>query len=108
MADLEDWRARFEAFVARKEREAAGAALSPLTTDIDDGRSLVSVGNEWSRALFGGPFYLSPLPSDDVAGGSLVFVFGVRVLKREDATVIQAVVPGRIEDTTENPQGVGR
>lgn len=41
-------------------------------------------------------------------GGSLVFVFGVRVLKRENATVIQAVVPGRIEDTTENPQGVGR
>jgi uncharacterized membrane protein len=41
-------------------------------------------------------------------GGSLVFVFGVRVLKREDASVIQAVVPGRIEDTTENPQGVGR
>ena len=41
-------------------------------------------------------------------GGSLVFVFGTRVLKREDATVIQAVVPGRIEGTTENPQGVGR
>src|SRR5256885_9367464 len=41
-------------------------------------------------------------------GGSLVFVFGIRVLKREDASVIQAVVPGRIEDTTENPQGVGR
>ena len=41
-------------------------------------------------------------------GGSLVFVFGIRVLKKEDATVIQAVVPGRIEDTTETPQGVGR
>lgn len=41
-------------------------------------------------------------------GGSLVFVFGTRVLKREDATVIQAVVPGRIEGTSENPQGVGR
>src|SRR3954453_23480148 len=41
-------------------------------------------------------------------GGSLVFIFGTRVLKRQDATVIQAVVPGRIEDTTENPQGVGR
>jgi uncharacterized membrane protein len=41
-------------------------------------------------------------------GGALVFVFGNRVLKREDATVIQAVVPGRIEGTTDNPQGVGR
>ena len=41
-------------------------------------------------------------------GGSLVFVFGIRVLKREDATVIQAVVPGRIEGTTETPQGVER
>src|SRR3954452_23973873 len=30
-------------------------------------------------------------------GGSLVFIFGTRVLKREDATVVQAVVPGRIE-----------
>jgi uncharacterized membrane protein len=41
-------------------------------------------------------------------GGTLVFVFGIRVLKREDASVIQAVVPGRIESTTEDPQGVGR
>ena len=41
-------------------------------------------------------------------GGSLVFVFGTRVLKREDASVIQAVVPGRIEGTTETPQGVER
>src|SRR4051794_16475430 len=36
-------------------------------------------------------------------GGTLVFIFGIRVLKREDATVIQAVVPGRIEETTETP-----
>jgi uncharacterized membrane protein len=41
-------------------------------------------------------------------GGSMVFVFGIRVLKREDASVIQAVVPGRIEGTTETPQGVER
>jgi uncharacterized membrane protein len=41
-------------------------------------------------------------------GGTLVFVFGTRVLKREDATVIQAVVPGRIEGTSQTPQGVGR
>src|SRR3954463_6742288 len=41
-------------------------------------------------------------------GGTLVFIFGVRVLKHEDATVIQAVVPGRIESRTDNPQGVGR
>jgi uncharacterized membrane protein len=44
-------------------------------------------------------------------GGSLVFVFGTRVLGREDATVIQAVVPGRIEGEGQQQQpteGVGR
>jgi uncharacterized membrane protein len=41
-------------------------------------------------------------------GGTLVFVFGIRVVKKEEATVIQAVVPGRMEGATENPQGVGR
>jgi uncharacterized membrane protein len=39
-------------------------------------------------------------------GGTLVFVFGVRVLKREDASVIQAVVPGRIEDQSQTTEGV--
>jgi uncharacterized membrane protein len=45
-------------------------------------------------------------------GGTLVFVFGTRVLGRRDATVTQAVVPGRIKDQEqpiERPtQGVDR
>src|SRR4051812_9397171 len=47
------------------------------------------------------------LASGGYLGGSLVFVFGVRVVNREEATVIQALVPGRIEGETETPKGVG-
>jgi uncharacterized membrane protein len=39
-------------------------------------------------------------------GGTLVFIFGTRVLRRRDATVIQAVVPGRIEDREQLEKGV--
>jgi uncharacterized membrane protein len=41
-------------------------------------------------------------------GGSLVFVFGTRVLRRRDATVIQAVVPGRIESEGQPTEGIDR
>ena len=39
-------------------------------------------------------------------GGTLVFIFGTRVLRRRDATVIQAVVPGRIESEVNTQEGV--
>ena len=65
---------RFEAFVARKENEAMRAALRPLRTRLDAPPSdAVRIGNDWTRRLFDGDFYVSeprgPLPST-----SLVFV----------------------------------
>jgi riboflavin biosynthesis pyrimidine reductase len=59
---------------ARKASEAARASLPPYCTDVDAATGeLTATGNDWSRALFDGPFYLSPLP-DHVPAASLVFV----------------------------------
>jgi riboflavin biosynthesis pyrimidine reductase len=61
---LTDWRERFAAFVARKEREAAHAALPPYVTKaIGATHGLEAIGSPWSRGLFDGDFYVS-LPSD--------------------------------------------
>ena len=72
------WRRRFADFVAAREREARTAAIPPLTTDIDRGqessRHLVAIGNEWTKARFHGPFYLLPLPANELPATSLVFV----------------------------------
>jgi len=68
------WNARLSALVARKEREAQGARLEPFETEFErDGSGLIRVGNAWSEGLFGGPFCMSPVPSD-VPGANLVFV----------------------------------
>src|SRR5438477_7252459 len=72
---MTDWRGRFEEFVARKERRARSATISPFTTELDVASDeFVSIGNSWSRQLFDGPFYLSPLERRDIPGTSLVFV----------------------------------
>jgi len=42
---MTDWPDRFERFVRRKEREASNATLSRFTTDVDDGSSLLPIGN---------------------------------------------------------------
>ena len=65
----------FEAFVARKEAEAARAVVSPFVTDVD-GRpaDAAAFGNAWSRRMFDGPFYVSPAPSSDLPATNLVFV----------------------------------
>jgi riboflavin biosynthesis pyrimidine reductase len=70
-----DWAGRFEALEARKTSEALAAAIEPFTTDLDqpDG-PLLAIGNAWSRRKFDGNFYVSPAPSGDVPGVSLVFV----------------------------------
>lgn len=69
-----NWPARFAAFAARKEAEARAAAIAPLVTDIDTGGAgLRTIGNEWSRSLFDGPFYVSG-PRDERPATSLVFV----------------------------------
>jgi len=65
----------FDAYVARKEAEAARAVLSPLVTEVDQPPSdVIAVGNAWSRRLFDGPFYLSPPASPELPSTSLVFV----------------------------------
>lgn len=66
---------RFKQFEEKKRREAATAAISPLKTEIDrDGGELGAIGNDWSRAMFDGPFYVSPPPSAELPSTSLVFV----------------------------------
>jgi 5-amino-6-(5-phosphoribosylamino)uracil reductase len=65
----------FAHYVARKEAEAARAVL-PLwkTDDVGAVNGLHPIGNDWSRALFDGDFFVSPSPSDDLPATSLVFV----------------------------------
>ena len=66
---------RFEAFVARKTAEAHAAHIPPLTTEFDrGGDELTAIGNDWSRQLFDGPFYLSPLRDNGRPSTNLVFV----------------------------------
>jgi len=70
-----EWRARFERFVARKTAEAAAAAIAPFATDIDRGQtSMRSVGNDWTRRMFDGAFYMSPAAEADLPSTNLVFV----------------------------------
>ena len=70
-----DWRARFEAFAARKTAEAEAAAIAPLVTDLDGGDgSLVPLANDWTRRMFDGPFYASRAQASDLPSTNLVFV----------------------------------
>jgi|RhiMetdeSRZDD1v2_1073273.scaffolds.fasta_scaffold01010_22 riboflavin biosynthesis pyrimidine reductase len=68
-------RARFERFVKRKTREAAGARIEPLATIFDrhDDTRLLAVGNAWTRSHYGGDFGLAVAHQDETAM-SLVFV----------------------------------
>jgi len=68
------WADRFRAFVTRKEAEARAAALSPLRTEIArPDEHAAAIGNDWSRRMFDGPFFLSPA-SPGLPATSLVFV----------------------------------
>jgi len=65
----------FDTFVARKEAEAAAAALLPLVTDVDvRPTEALAIGNAWSRRMFDGSFYVSPAASPHLPSTSLVFV----------------------------------
>src|SRR5688572_2675374 len=67
---------RFDAYCRRKEAAALAATIPGYTTveDRAAGR-LLSVGTDWSRALFGGDFYRSAAPATPgVPINSLVFV----------------------------------
>src|SRR4051812_5247856 len=67
-------RSHFEAFAARKTREAQSAEIASLSTVFSRrlGRSR-GIGNEWTRAHFGGDFDLV-LPLEGQTALSLVFV----------------------------------
>jgi riboflavin biosynthesis pyrimidine reductase len=65
---------QFEQFVRRKEREAVDSNLPPYKTAFDAHPvDAVPIGNNWTRQLFDGEFYLSP-PDAVRPACSLVFV----------------------------------
>lgn len=71
----DSWRARFEALVERKTREAAGASLHRYVTDLEHPPArAAAIGNDWSRRLFDGDFHASPAPTAGRPACSLVFV----------------------------------
>jgi 5-amino-6-(5-phosphoribosylamino)uracil reductase len=65
----------FEKFIARKTAEAQSADIAPFGA-VRDGAdaSFTAVGNEWTRRMFDGAFYLSPARDDGIPSTSLVFV----------------------------------
>ena len=63
-----------DAFAARKTAEAERASIEPFETEIDRGEALIAIGNAWSRRMFDGAFYLSPLPGGELPATNLVFV----------------------------------
>ena len=69
-----DWTARFARLAAKKTDDAIAAALPPYETSFEAGLGgAIAIGNDWSRALFDGAFFLSPPPGARPAC-SLVFV----------------------------------
>jgi len=70
-----DWDEQFDALVERKTREAFAAVIAPMVTARDQADDSVAViGNAWSRAMFGGLFYVSPSSAGDLPSTNLVFV----------------------------------
>lgn len=69
-----DWPAQFAEVVRRKTRDAAAAGLSPLqTVEVGAIHDLEAIGNQWTRQLFDGDFYLSRV-TRDIPATNLVFV----------------------------------
>ena len=72
---ISDWRGRFDEYELHKASVADAAAIAPLVTERDEAAdSLAAIGNAWSRAMFGGLFYLSNPSSADLPATNLVFV----------------------------------
>jgi hypothetical protein len=72
---MADWLARFADYELLKTTEARAAMLEPYATERDDPPDTLSViGNAWSRAMFGGLFYVSHAPSPDLPAANVVFV----------------------------------
>jgi 5-amino-6-(5-phosphoribosylamino)uracil reductase len=65
----------FEALVARKTAEAEAAEISPFVPERESvDASFVAIGNDWTRRMFGGVFYLSPPRDGGLPSTNLVFV----------------------------------
>ena len=72
---MNGWREQFARLVERKTRAAHEVHLAPYVTDFDrHDESAVVVGNEWTRRIFDGPFYLDPPTDPRRPACSLVFV----------------------------------
>jgi riboflavin biosynthesis pyrimidine reductase len=62
-------------FMDRKMRSAVAASIAPMATDIDrHPPDAIPIGNDWTRSLFDGPFYVSPPRDAAFPSTSLVFV----------------------------------
>jgi riboflavin biosynthesis pyrimidine reductase len=68
------WNERFEAFAARKQAAALAARLSGYHSVDSRRHTLDPVGNEWTAALFDGPFFESPAADLDLPAINTVFV----------------------------------
>ena len=65
----------FDEFELQKTSEARAAAIAPLVTEREEpGESLSVIGNAWSRAMFGGLFYVSHSADAELPATNLVFV----------------------------------
>ena len=74
-ARMNDWRDRFARLVDRKTAEAAHAALPPYHTALEQPPGdAVAIGNDFSRRVFDGPFYVSDAGQPGLPSASLVFV----------------------------------
>jgi len=67
--------ASFDDFAARKTAEAQQAVLPPYVTDFERPLDhVVSIGSDWTRLLFDGPFYMSRIPDCRRPACNLTFV----------------------------------
>jgi 5-amino-6-(5-phosphoribosylamino)uracil reductase len=72
---MTDWHQQFKQLERRKQHEAIEAILSPFETAVDRHDQVFhAIGNDWSRARFDGPFYVSPPHRPELPSTSLVFV----------------------------------
>jgi riboflavin biosynthesis pyrimidine reductase len=72
---VSEWRERFERWAAAKTRRASAARLPAYVTELEEPcPRLMTIGNDWTKRLFDGPFYLSPAPDVPRPACSLVFV----------------------------------
>ena len=71
---VQDWQVEFDAFAARKTRQARDAGIPGFrTTMLGDHSTLMPIGDAWSCEAFDGPFY-AHRPGPMVPSVSLVMV----------------------------------